>query len=378
MRASENHEAQASPSTKNMVLDPCRSLRKKGHIVAFDRFFSTVPLIDRLHEAGMNAVGTIDSRKAFQSILFEKDLRKNQFVGRIGGQIDRGEGEDPTPHKVIFIWKDTKAFRVISNYHGSDLTEVQRMNRNGDIRNVTCPKAIADYGMFMGGVDRANQYASYYERDRRSKKWWHRIFYSLLEMTLVNSWICFNELMDNVDKKDNMTILDFKRSVTMGLLAKGLNIGKPAGRAENLEGTVHPSAEVKNKRRKRRLSTRNKMRFANVGIHVPIFFETHGRCEWCQSKRKRTKMVGREKQKISLELRPYSKCERCNVHLCISKKRNCFKEYHDKRYHQPQNADKAIYSLDDDSEQEFDPDMYEASFREGFDVDQDFIQDNGK
>jgi hypothetical protein len=34
--------------------------------------------------------------------------------------------------------------------------------------------------------------------------------------------------------------------------------------------------------------------------------------------------------------------------------------------------------LDDDSEQEFDPDMYEASFREGFDVDQDFIQDNGK
>ncbi len=45
------------------------------------------------------------------------------------------------------------------------------MNRNGDIRNVTCPKAIADYGKFMGGVDRANQYASYYERDRRSKKW---------------------------------------------------------------------------------------------------------------------------------------------------------------------------------------------------------------
>jgi hypothetical protein len=72
MRASENHEAQATPSTENMVLDLCRSLRKKGHIVAFDRFFSTVPLIDRLHEAGINAVGTLDSRKAFQPILFEK------------------------------------------------------------------------------------------------------------------------------------------------------------------------------------------------------------------------------------------------------------------------------------------------------------------
>ena len=107
--------------------------------------------------------------------------------------------------------------------------------------------------------------------------------------------------MDNVDKKDDMTILDFKRSLTMGLLAKGLNIGKPAGIAGNLEGTVRPSAEVKNKRRKSRLSTRNEMRFANVGIHVPIFLETRGRCEWCQSKRKRTKMVGREKQLVPWE-----------------------------------------------------------------------------
>jgi hypothetical protein len=257
MRASENHEAQDVPSTENKVLDLSRSFREKGHIVAFDRFFSTVPLIDRLHETGINAVGTIDSRKAFQSILFEKNRRKNQFVGRIGGQIDRGEGKHPTPCKAIFMWKDTKTFRVISNYHGSDLTEVQRMNRNGDIRNVTRPKAIVDYGKFMGGVDRANQYASYYERDRRSKKWWHRIFYSLLEMTLVNSWICFNELMDNVNKRDDMTILNFKRRVTMGLLAKGLNIGKPAGRAGNLEGTVHPINEFQNKRRKSRLSTRN-------------------------------------------------------------------------------------------------------------------------
>ena len=66
MRASENHEAQAAPSTENMVLDLCCLLRKKEDIVAFDRFFSTVLLLDRHHEAGINAVGTIDSRKAFQ------------------------------------------------------------------------------------------------------------------------------------------------------------------------------------------------------------------------------------------------------------------------------------------------------------------------
>ena len=77
-------------------------------------------MVDRIHEAGINAVGTIDFRKTFQQILFEKDPRKNEFVGRIGDQIERGKGEDPTPLKNIFVWKDTKPFRVISYYHAED------------------------------------------------------------------------------------------------------------------------------------------------------------------------------------------------------------------------------------------------------------------
>ena len=80
----------------------------------------------------------------------------------------------------------------------------------------------------------------------------------------MNSLICYNDVVKDDDKKEKMTLLDFKRSVTMGLLAKGLNFGRPAGRAGNLEGTVHPSAQVQNKRRKSRLSTRNEIRFANV------------------------------------------------------------------------------------------------------------------
>ena len=67
--------------------------------------------------------------------------------------------------------------------------------------------------------------------------------------------------------------------MTTGLLARGLNIGKAAGREGRLEGKVHPSAEVENKKRKNRLSTANEMRFANIGIHVPIFLETRERCE---------------------------------------------------------------------------------------------------
>jgi hypothetical protein len=89
-----------------------------------------------------------------------------------------------------------------------------------------CPKAMTDYLEFMVGVDTANQLRSYYERDQRSKKWWHRDFYVLLETSPVNAWICFNDLFRLGKLKDYtepMSLLDFKFSVAIGHLTLWLN-----------------------------------------------------------------------------------------------------------------------------------------------------------
>jgi hypothetical protein len=83
------------------------------------------------------------------------------------------------------MWKDTKAFRVLSNYHSYDTIVVYRKQRDGTYIEKSCPKTMADYSKFMGGVDTANQLRSYYEGDRRSKKLWHCLFYALLETSLV-------------------------------------------------------------------------------------------------------------------------------------------------------------------------------------------------
>jgi hypothetical protein len=177
---------------------------------------------------------------------------------------------------------------------------------------------------------------SYYERDRRSKKWWHRLLFSLLETTLVNSWIShkdlvFHNMATGDDKGEPHELLDFKRSVTMSLLARGLNSERQrAGRIGRLAPKIHPSAQVKNKRRKSNLSVGKELRFENVDIHIPIFSSRRGRCECCQSHRTRTVRVVEKGDKRGLESRPFSKCQTCGIHLCLSKKRNCFKEFHDK------------------------------------------------
>ncbi len=117
-------------------------------------------------------------------------------------------------------------------------------------------KAIDDYVDNMGGVDTANQLRSYYEIERKAEKWWHRLLYSLLETCLVqldmpcvprwrklDSFIhtlisVFFFSLTQVEEKHlanfevPMTLLEFKRNVTMGLLTHALNAKKQiAGRA---------------------------------------------------------------------------------------------------------------------------------------------------
>ncbi len=191
-------------------------------------------------------------------------------------------------------------------------------------------------------------------------------------------------------------LLPFKRSVTMSLIARGLNSEKQgAGRIGRLAPKIHPSAQVKNKRRKSKLSVGKELRFENVGIHIPIFDSKRGRCERCQSYRARTVRVAEKGDRRGLESRPYSKCQTCGIHLCLSKKRNCFKEYHDTKYCQPTNEDESIYGSDsDDSAQDdcageedskldnssssSDDSFYcnDRNFRDDYEADRDVIQGN--
>jgi hypothetical protein len=369
---------------EGVVLDLCRPLAEQGHVVAFDRFFTSIDLLDKLNRNGINAVGTILPSRVNQPIMTknESNLQQDEFVAKFGG-------EPGTCRKGIFIWRDTKAFRLASNYHGSEVVQVERKQRDGSFRKKPCPKAIADYVDNMGGVDTANQLRSYYERDRKSKKWWHRLFYSLMETCLVNSWICFCDLVSekHLTNESIVDLLQFKRRVTLGFLYQSLNSQRAVvGREGRLTQKVHPSPALGPKRRRSRLSVREEIRFNAVGLHHPIFGEKRGRCEWCQATTESKR-----------EARPFSQCSRCQVFLCLSKKRNCFVEYHDERLFIEADEDnleavEAVdFSAEDDSEaaddiiyplviysssEDSDDDYIDISGREGYVIDDAVLNDN--
>jgi hypothetical protein len=60
------------------------------------------------------------------------------------------------------------------------------------------PIVVLEYTKFMGGVDRADQYCRYYGFTRRSYKWCKKLFFWLMEVAVVNSYILYS-----LDKKES-------------------------------------------------------------------------------------------------------------------------------------------------------------------------------
>ena len=55
--------------------------------------------------------------------------------------------------------------------------------------NVPCPSIVSTYNKFMGGVDLLDSLLSLYRIHIRSKKWYHKLFFHFLDVTVVQSWL---------------------------------------------------------------------------------------------------------------------------------------------------------------------------------------------
>lgn len=67
----------------------------------------------------------------------------------------------------------------------------------------------------MGCVDKADQLKEVYAIDRRSKKWWSRIFFHFLDTTIVNAYVIYSLNIKGLGKA--MSLKDFRLSIVRAL-----------------------------------------------------------------------------------------------------------------------------------------------------------------
>lgn len=138
----------------------------------------------------------------------------------------------------------------------------------------------------MAGVDKADQYSTTYEVDRKSNKWWKRVYHRLLQITVSNAWIIFKQL-----KKDDLQLIDFLVPLAESLVENG----KYGTKNQRKMGAGRPSKRSK---------------FMVNVHHQPVESGSLRRCRFCSLKKqqKRTEWL----------------CNSCDVPLCVG----CFVHYH--------------------------------------------------
>jgi len=84
---------------------------------------------------------------------------------------------------------------------------------------------VKEYNENMGGVDKADMLCAVHRLDRRSKKWWHRIFLGIIDHTLINAYVAYCKI-----ESSKITTLEFRRLVTQPLiiLVQPPKVGRPA------------------------------------------------------------------------------------------------------------------------------------------------------
>ena len=171
--------------------------------VCFDNFYTGYELLQDLVGKNIYAWGTVRAGK--------KDLPKALMSGKLG----KHDFKLAQRNRLLFCtWHDTKRVNFLSNFHSpSDMGVVSRRGAQ-----VPVPKVIEDYQKYMGGVDLCDQNVSYYMASLKSKKWWRRLFFYFMQVSIFNTYIFAKHTNPNVKRKypDQLNFIEALASSLIG------------------------------------------------------------------------------------------------------------------------------------------------------------------
>ncbi|XP_043263908.1 piggyBac transposable element-derived protein 3-like [Colletes gigas] len=263
-----------------IVLELLEIAKKEGHTVYFDNYFNSYALLLRLLELKMYAAGTVRMNRFYKPhFISDKDIKKKK----------RGYSEDLVSQDGIIMvkWLGNKPVHMASNFVGTGtIDKAKRWDKQKSAYiEIDRPEVVRQYNSNMGGVD------------------------------LLDIWIEYKQdcIEAKIHKKDIMDLLELRMHVSKSLIYKNKLVNvKKRGRPSKSEGEITPD-----RKRKFRCCEKRPIReiqHDNVD-HMPQIDDK------------------KEATRCKMPLckgRTHFYCDKCRVHLCLVKERNCFERFHRK------------------------------------------------
>ena len=182
-------------------------LEHNHHLYA-DRYYSSVPLTQTLASHNTSFTGTIMKNR----IDLPDEIRDTSFSLKQGEHLSFRCGQ-----LMVTAWRakgKQKSLVMVSSSSSAKMIEVPALHNT---QQMLKPECVDDYNHSMNAVDRSDQYSVSYPFVRRTRKWWRKLFFYLLEVSIVNSFITYREVT-----RKKLSHLDFRRSLVESLATKYL------------------------------------------------------------------------------------------------------------------------------------------------------------
>lgn len=182
-----------------VVMEMLNPFLGKGHSVFMDNFYNGFPLAAKLLSLKTYMTGTLrNDRKYLPKEVTTAKLRKGETVSRYADGV------------VVAKWKDKRNVLYMSTEFENEMG-VSR-NKRGVLREKPVP--IIKYNANMKGVDRSDQMLSYYPCNRKTLRWYKKVFVHVLQVIMVNAWSMYKLAYPD----QSVTLYDFRHIVVRAYL----------------------------------------------------------------------------------------------------------------------------------------------------------------
>ena len=189
----------------------------KGHILYVDNFYSSPALFAHLFSRDTGACGTVRT--------YRKEMPK--FTKK----LSKGETEVFHSKELLALkWHDKRDVHMLSTVHTNVIIATHKTHhRTGE--PIRKPKCIVEYTKNMGAVDKSDMQISLADCTRKTRKWYKKLFFHLVDITMYNAYILYQE---NQGKKSSF--YKFKLAAARQLITAHNSVRTSVGRPRTSSG----------------------------------------------------------------------------------------------------------------------------------------------
>lgn len=257
-----------------------------------------------------------------EALAFKGNIPYPQNVDVMKADVPRGSYCANVTHYngldlAATSWKDNKQVLLLSTYVGAEpVKSIKRFDKKQKSTvEIPCPRVIKEYNAHMGGVDLMDSYLGRYRIRMKSRKWTTRLFYHLLDMTVINAWVLYKKVLTKKGEnpKQIMNLADFRTDLAESLCKyRAYDHDTKRGRPSSSRLEEVTIKKARTTRAHEQVMPTIDVRFDNVG-HEREYCSKRNKCKY-NNCRKLTSIM----------------CSKCKVSLCNNRNNNCFYLFHKK------------------------------------------------